>query len=121
VVATDLHKACPPGTYLRIAPRSGLAYKYGMDVSGVIDADYRGPFGVILFNYSPQDFDVNPGDRIAQAILEQICIPGPIVDAPISETLPVIGTRDRMIFGSAGVVTTTSTAVFMDTTNMDDI
>jgi hypothetical protein len=75
------------------SPRSGMAYKYGMDISGVIDADCRGPLGVILFNYSPQDFDVNPGDRIAQAILEQICIPGPIVDALISETLPVIGTR----------------------------
>jgi dUTPase len=52
-----------------------------------------GPLGVILFNYNPQDFDVNPGDRIVPAILEQICIPSPIVDAPISETLPVIGAR----------------------------
>jgi dUTP pyrophosphatase len=126
LVATDLRMACPPGTYLRIAPRSGLAYKYGIDVgAGVIDADYRGPVGVILFNFSPQDFVVNRGDRIAQAILEQICIPGPIVDVPISETLPVIGTRGSDGFGSTGVAATTtigstSSTDVMDTTDMDD-
>jgi dUTP pyrophosphatase len=127
LVATDLRMACPPGTYIRIAPRSGLAYKHGIDVgAGVIDADYRGPVGVILFNFSPQDFVVNRGDRIAQAILEQICIPGPIVDVPISETLPVIGTRGSDGFGSTGVAATTtigstSSTDVMDTTDMDDI
>jgi hypothetical protein len=84
-------KAYPPGTYLRIAPRSGLVYKYGMDVSGVIDADYLCSLFFLKCNYSSLDFDVNPGDRISQAILEKICVPGPIVDVRISERLP----RDR--------------------------
>ena len=64
--------ALPPGCYGRIAPRSGLAIKKFIDVgAGVIDADYRGEVGVILFNFSDSDFMVNMGDRIAQLILEK--------------------------------------------------
>ena len=67
LVKTDLAIACPSGTYARIAPRSGLAYKYGIDVgAGVIDADYRGPLGVILFNFGNKEFTIQRGDRIAQ-------------------------------------------------------
>lgn len=36
LVKTDLSIACPPGTYGRIAPRSGLAYKKGIDVGGTL-------------------------------------------------------------------------------------
>ena len=41
------------------APRSGLTWKHSIDVgAGVIDADYRGPVGVILFNHSDVDIEV---------------------------------------------------------------
>lgn len=72
------------GTYGRVAPRSGLAVKHGLDVgAGVIDADYRGPVGVVMFNLSDKDFQgksillnfshqVEAGDRIAQLIIEKI-------------------------------------------------
>lgn len=50
--------ALPEGTYGRIAPRSGLAVKSGIGVGGgVIDADYRGPIGVLLFNHSDEAFE----------------------------------------------------------------
>lgn len=53
-----------------------MAWKHSIDVgAGVIDADYRGPVGVILFNYSDVDFEVKAGDRIAQLIIEQIVTP----------------------------------------------
>ena len=56
-----------------VAPRSGLAWKHSFDVgAGVIDADYRGPVGVILFNHSDVDFEVKAGDMIAQLIIEKI-------------------------------------------------
>lgn len=75
LVKTDLSIAVPDGTYGRIAPRSGLAWKNSIDVgAGVIDADYRGPVGVILFNHSDTDFKIAAGDRIAQLILERIVI-----------------------------------------------
>ena len=68
--------ALPPGCYGRIAPRSGLALKKFIDVgTGVIDADYRGEVGVILFNFGKEDFVVNMGDRIAQLIFERIKTP----------------------------------------------
>lgn len=43
--------------------------------AGVIDTDYRGPVGVILFNHSDTDFEVKAGDRIAQLIIERIITP----------------------------------------------
>lgn len=46
------------GTYGRVAPRSGLAWKKHIDVgAGVIDEDYRGPVGVVLFNHGKEDLE----------------------------------------------------------------
>jgi len=46
----------PEGTYGRIAPRSGLAWKSHIDVgAGVIDEDYTGNVGVVLFNHAEED------------------------------------------------------------------
>ena len=57
MVPTDVVVALPAGTYGRIAPRSGLALKHGIDVgAGVIDPDYRGNVGILLFNFSDTDF-----------------------------------------------------------------
>ena len=73
VVYTDIVICLPPGTYGRIAPRSGLAVKYGIDVgAGVIDRDYTGNIGVVLFNHSDNLFKIQKGDRIAQLIIEMI-------------------------------------------------
>src|SRR5712671_4064740 len=48
---TGLAVAIPERHYGRIAPRSGLALRTGLDVlSGVIDADYRGEIGCLLYN-----------------------------------------------------------------------
>ena len=47
-----------------MAPRSGLAWKKFIDVgAGVVDYDYRGNVGVILFNHGEEDFVVRKGDR----------------------------------------------------------
>ena len=72
LVKTNISMAITTGHYGRIAPRSGLAYKNGIDVlAGVIDCDYRGDIGVILYNTDKDiDFIVKKGDRIAQIIFE---------------------------------------------------
>lgn len=73
MIKTDLQIALPSGTYGRVAPRSGLAWKHSIDVgAGVIDEDYRGPLNVILFNFGDQDFEIKRGDRVAQLICEKI-------------------------------------------------
>ncbi len=69
-----LHKPLEParGVYARVAPRSGLAVR-GIDVAaGVCDADYRGEYKVLLVNHSDGAFVVEPGDRIAQLLFEQV-------------------------------------------------
>nr|BAK06601.1 predicted protein [Hordeum vulgare subsp. vulgare] len=99
LVATDLSVAVPHGTYARIAPRSGLAWKHAIDVgAGVVDADYRGPVGVVLFNHSDADFAVKPGDRVAQLVLERIATPDVAEVDDLDATV-----RGDGGFGSTGV------------------
>ncbi|XP_068131529.1 deoxyuridine 5'-triphosphate nucleotidohydrolase, mitochondrial isoform X2 [Hyperolius riggenbachi] len=76
IVKTDIQICVPRGCYGRVAPRSGLAAKHFIDVgAGVIDEDYRGNVGVVLFNFGKEAFQVKKGDRIAQLICEQILYP----------------------------------------------
>lgn len=98
-VKTDISIAFPHGFYARVAPRSGLAWKNSIDVgAGVIDVDYRGNVGVILFNHSDDDFKIAHGDRIAQLILERIITPDVVEVDELDET-----ERNAGGFGSTGV------------------
>jgi dUTP pyrophosphatase len=73
LIKTNISMEIFPGYYGRIAPRSGLAYKNGIDVlAGVIDSSYRGEWKVILHNTSTTYFHFEIGDRVAQAIPEKI-------------------------------------------------
>ena len=99
LVKTGLAMALPLGCYSRIAPRSGLTLKRFIDVgAGVIDNDYRGEVGVILFNFGDTDFVIIMGDKIAQLIFEKI-------DTPvIRETNNLEDTgRGAKGYGSTGV------------------
>ena len=99
LVKTGLSISFPAGLYARIAPRSGLALKKFIAVgAGVVDSDYRGDVGVVLFNHGDQDFQVKMGDRIAQLILERIDTP------PVQEVQDLAGTeRGTGGFGSTGI------------------
>jgi len=60
---------------LQIRSRSGLAHKYGVCVlnsPGTIDSGYTGEIGVLLHNSGERPFRINPGDRIAQAVLSRV-------------------------------------------------
>ena len=75
LVPTGLHIALPEGYEAQIRPRSGLALKKGitcLNTPGTIDADYRGDVGVILINLSNEDFVVEPGERIAQMVINKV-------------------------------------------------
>ena len=66
----------PNGTYGRIAGKSGLAWKYGIQVlGGVIDGDYRGSIAITLFNSGDRELYIKPGYRIAQLLVERIANP----------------------------------------------
>lgn len=72
LVGTSVALEIPEGFYGRIAPRSGLAAKHGIDVlAGVVDSSYRGEIKVVLLNTDRHNtFHVEKGDRIAQIIVE---------------------------------------------------
>ncbi|XP_035773937.1 deoxyuridine 5'-triphosphate nucleotidohydrolase-like [Anopheles albimanus] len=98
LVMTDIQVQVPEGCYGRVAPRSGLAVKNFIDVgAGVVDEDYRGNVGVVLFNHGEADFEVKKGDRIAQFICEKIAYPE-------LEELPSLTDTERGSggFGSTG-------------------
>src|ERR1044071_3644623 len=70
---TGLAVAIPPGFYGRVAPRSGLAAKDGLDVlAGVIDSDYRGEVCCLLYNTGDATINLPAGSKICQLIVEQI-------------------------------------------------
>jgi dUTP pyrophosphatase len=65
----------PPGYEVQVRPRSGLALKFGvtlLNTPGTIDADYRGPVGVIVVNLGTEPFTIRRGDRIAQLVLATV-------------------------------------------------
>lgn len=72
LIPTELYAAIPEGYEIQVRPRSGLALKQGITVlnsPGTIDSGYRNSWGVILMNCGTEDFLVQQGDRIAQAVL----------------------------------------------------
>ena len=73
LIKTGISMAIPKGYVGLIWPRSGMAYKHGIDVfAGVIDSGYRGDIGVILYNSQYNDYKVEKGDRIAQLVLQKV-------------------------------------------------
>eukprot|EP00049_Salpingoeca_infusionum_P022524 m.7337 g.7337 ORF g.7337 m.7337 type:complete len:170 (-) comp5235_c0_seq2:267-776(-) len=98
IVKTDIAIAIPDGCYGRVAPRSGLSAKHHIDVgAGVIDGDYRGNVGVVLFNLAQTAYQVKKGDRVAQLVLERIFTPDVVEVAELEET-----ERGEGGFGSTG-------------------
>lgn len=95
---TGLAVAVPPGFYGRVAPRSGLAVKNGLDVlAGVIDSDYRGEVCCALLNTGNERLKLPQGSRLCQLIIEQIILPSPGWVSDLDET-----TRGEGGFGSTG-------------------
>ena len=79
LVMTDLQICLPQHCYGRLAARSGLCIKQGICVgAGVLDPDYRGNVGVVLFNHSNEDYYISHGDRVAQLVCERVLIPDPV-------------------------------------------
>ena len=95
---TGLAVAIPEGYYGRLAPRSGLATRQGLDtLAGVIDADYRGEIGCLLYNAGNQTIHLAAQSKICQLIIEKIITPEAAWAEDISDT-----ERGSGGFGSTG-------------------
>lgn len=74
LIPTNIKTAIPKGYEVQIRSRSGIALKNGvvvLNAPGTIDSSYRGFWGVILINLSDDIFEIEQGDRIAQAVLNK--------------------------------------------------
>jgi dUTP pyrophosphatase len=95
---TGLSVAIPPGFYGRVAPRSGLASRAGIDVlAGVIDSDYRGEVICVLYNSGANRVDLEQGSKMCQLIVESIITPDAEWAEDLEETV-----RGAGGFGSTG-------------------
>jgi len=95
---TGLAVAIPHGFYGRVAPRSGLAAKQGLDVlAGVIDSDYRGELCCVLYNTGDAAIVLPAGSKICQLIIEKIITPQATWVNDLDETA-----RGAGGFGSTG-------------------
>ena len=95
---TGLAVAIPEGYYGRVAPRSGLATKHGLDVlAGVIDCDYRGELRCLLYNAGDETIHLPAESKICQLIIEKILTTTAVWADEISDT-----DRGGGGFGSTG-------------------
>ncbi len=103
VVGTGIAIAVPLGYAAFVHPRSGLAARYGISVTnapGTIDSGYRGEVKAILINHGEEPVEFEPGDRIAQIVVQRYeQVEWTEVDS-LDETDRGIGG-----FGSTGVAT----------------
>jgi dUTP pyrophosphatase len=75
LIPTGIFIELPEGHEVQVRPRSGLAVKQGitcLNTPGTIDADYRGEIKIILINLSGEKQLINPGDRIAQIVVQKV-------------------------------------------------
>ena len=102
LVLSDLQIELPSGCYGCIAPQFWLAWHAHLDIgAGVIDEDYRGNVGIVVFNLSDIAFTIKKGDPVAQLICQKIFYPK-LVELVEDRTLS--GTdRGNLGFGSTGV------------------
>ena len=75
LVPTGLFIELPNNYEAQIRPRSGLAAKHGitcLNTPGTIDSDYRGEIKIILVNLSNEEQLIQPGERIAQMVIQKV-------------------------------------------------
>jgi dUTP pyrophosphatase len=75
LIPTGIFVEIPQGYEVQVRPRSGLAIKQGitcLNTPGTIDADYRGEIMIILINLSQEEQVIQPGDRIAQLVVQKV-------------------------------------------------
>ena len=107
LVSTGLHFEIPEGHAMLIFARSGLAFKYGMQLVNcvaVIDSDYRGEVMLKFIQNFPSMMNIpqiQPGDRVAQGMI----LPIPALAFVMVPELSMLGSTDRGEggFGSTGV------------------
>lgn len=102
LIPTGIFVQLPLGYDMTIKPRSGLAYRYGIDVmAGVIDNTYRGELKVLLINLGDEPFIIKHGDRIAQGVVRPVLNSASVMLVKTDEL--DLTERNESGFGSSGL------------------
>ena len=89
LVPTGLMVELPINFEAQIRPRCGLAFKHGLTVlnsPGTIDADYRGEIKVLLINLGQEEYQIQPGERIAQMVIASCVQANFVVETELGKT-----------------------------------
>lgn len=72
-IATGIAMALPDGYVSLVWDKSGVSHKHGVKVlGGVIDAGYRGEYLIGLVNLGQESFEIKPGQKIAQLLIQKV-------------------------------------------------
>lgn len=99
-IPTGISVAVPDGYELQVRSRSGLALNAGVIVAnspGCVDSGFRGEVKVILINLGDKPYTIEPGMRIAQAVISPVTRAVFRTVAQLDETV-----RGTGGFGSSG-------------------
>lgn len=98
IIDTGVHIELPHGYYAKVESRSGLNFKHDIvSCGGIIDEPYRGSIHVKLYNLGNKSYVLEPGDRVAQLVIQQYLAPELELVDKLSETA-----RGSGGFGSTG-------------------
>lgn len=97
-VGTGVKMAIPPGHVGLVWDKSGISLKGVHRLAGVVDAGYRGEVRVVMINLGEAPFEIEPGMKIAQMLIQ------PVLEAEVRETGDLDDTsRGEGGFGSTGL------------------
>lgn len=102
VIPVGFRVELPKGYEMQVRPRSGNSAKTKIRIAnspGTIDSDYRGEVGVIVDNIGDEPIIIFDGDRIAQAVIQEV----PSVSLEQVDSLELKTNRGEGGFGSTGV------------------
>lgn len=105
MIHTGIYCKLPKFTEIQVRPRSGLALKYGITVvntPGTVDELYTGEICVVLHNLGKENFHIENGDRIAQAVLAPV-FNSHLVNLAKTDEIPDNDFRGQKNFNSSGV------------------
>jgi len=98
IIDTGVHIELPHGYYGKIESKSGLNVKNSIvSCGGTIDEPYRGSIVVKLYNLGNQAHVFEPGDKVAQLVIQPYIAPELELVGELSET-----DRGSDGFGSTG-------------------
>lgn len=98
LVKTGISIELPHGYVSLVWDKSGIAKNGLTKIGGVIDADYRGEYKIMLHNISSKPYKIERGQKIAQILIQKIEQPKIEVVENLSNTK-----RGKGGFGSSGL------------------